>query len=294
MSFHRKIKLLKNSFESWQQDKVSNLAAALSYYTAFSLAPMLMIAIGVAGLAFGREYVQTEIINYFKTIIGLEGSQQIEIMLRGSSSPNTSFIATIIGVIILLLGASGFFGQLQDSFNTIWKVAPKPSKKFISTIRDRFLSFTMVVGVGFLLLVSLFLSAFISAMTNYLDSYFSGGYLVSLIFNFLFSLALISFLFALLFKIIPDVSLEWNDVLLSGFLTGLLFEIGKFLLAFYLGHAHFTSSFGAAGALIIILVWVYYSAQILLWGVEFTKVYVLQYKRKLIRPRKEARFITKS
>ncbi|MBD2306837.1 YihY/virulence factor BrkB family protein [Chroococcidiopsis sp. FACHB-1243] len=281
------ISLLRETFTEWNEDKASRLAAALAYYTVFSLAPMLIIAIAIAGAVFGEEAARGEIVTQIQGLVGRDGAKFIETAIEGASKPQAGTIASLISIAVLLFGASGLFAQLQDSLNTIWEVQPKPGRGLIGILRDRFLSFTMVLGVGFLLLVSLVLSAGLSGLVNFLGSLLPGiGALLQLA-NFVLSFAVTTLLFGLIYKVLPDVKIAWSDVWSGAIVTSLLFSIGRFALGLYLGNSSFGSTYGAAGSVVIILVWVYYAAQILFFGAEFTQVYARRYGSRIV-PTKNA------
>jgi membrane protein len=269
--------LTKATFSEWDDDKASRLAAALAYYTAFSLAPLLVIAIGIAGMVFGDEAAQGEIVGQLTGLIGHDGAKLVEQMIAASRQPSRSVTATAIGVAVLLFGASGVFGQLQDALNTIWEVKPRPGRGLRGLLRDRFLSFTMVLGTGFLLLVSLALSALFAALGRLLTSALPLPEVALQVLNTIFSLGLTTLLFALIFKVIPDAKIAWRDVWIGSTITALLFTIGKLGIGLYLGKSTVASSFGAAASLAVLLVWIYYSAQILFLGAEFTQVYATRY-----------------
>ena len=262
------------AFSAWNHDKVSVWAAALSYYTVFSLSPLLLVVIGIAGIVFGTQSVQMSIFHQIRGLIGHDGASLLETMVQRSDKTSTGILATIIGGITLLLGASGVFGQLQEALNHIWNVEPKPDAGIFVTLRNRVLSFSMVIVIAFLLLVPLIISALITGISTFFSQLLplSGVLLESL--NFLISFAIISILFMLLFKQLPDVKLRWRDVAVGGVVTAFLFVIGKTAIGLYLGEKSFTSTYGAAASLVILLLWVYYIAQILFYGAEFTKVYV--------------------
>lgn len=281
------ISLLRETFTEWNEDKASRLAAALAYYTVFSLAPMLIIAIAIAGAAFGQEAARGEIVAQIQGLVGTDGAKFIETAIESASKPKAGTIASLISIAVLLFGASGLFAQLQDSLNTIWEVQPKPGRGLLGILRDRFLSFTMVLGVGFLLLVSLVLSAGLSGLVAFLGSLLPGiGALLQLA-NFVLSFAVTTLLFGLIYKVLPDVKIAWSDVWSGAIVTSLLFSIGRFALGLYLGNSSFGSTYGAAGSVVIILVWVYYAAQILFFGAEFTQVYARRYGSR-ITPAKNA------
>ncbi|PSB43252.1 ribonuclease BN [Cyanosarcina cf. burmensis CCALA 770] len=281
------ISLLRETFTEWNEDKASRLAAALAYYTVFSLAPMLIIAIAIAGAVFGEEAARGEIVTQIQGLVGRDGAQFIETAIEGASKPKAGTIASLISIAVLLFGASGLFAQLQDSLNTIWEVQPKPGRGLIGILRDRFLSFTMVLGVGFLLLVSLVLSAGLSGLVNFLGSLLPGIGALLQIANFVLSFAVTTLLFGLIYKVLPDVKIAWSDVWSGAIVTSLLFSIGRFALGLYLGNSSFGSTYGAAGSVVIILVWVYYAAQILFFGAEFTQVYARRYGSRIV-PTKNA------
>ncbi|MFN8498322.1 MAG: YihY/virulence factor BrkB family protein [Anaerolineae bacterium] len=278
MSVSKIFGLLKDTFSEFSEDKAPRLGASLAYYTVFSLAPLLVIAIGIAGVVFGAQAAQGQIMNAIGGLVGEQGAEGIQAMVAGASrQPSGGIIATIIGLVALLFGASGVFGALQDSLNTMWEVQPKPGRGILGMIKDRFFSFSMVLGTGFLLLVSLIISAGLSAVGAWLGNALPGGEALWQVINFIVSLAVITVIFALLFKYIPDAKIAWRDVWVGAFITALLFTIGKFAIGLYLGHSAFGSSYGAAGSLLVLLLWVYYSAQILFFGAEFTQVYANQY-----------------
>jgi membrane protein len=265
--------VIKTTTTEWIDDKVPMMGAALAYYTVFSIAPFLVIVISVAGLIFGEDAARKSIDDEISHTVGGEVAGAIDKLLANAATPQGYSVATGIGVIVLLFGASGVFVQLQDSLNTIWKVVPKPGRGIMGVIRDRIPSFAVVFGTGFLLLVSLVLSAALSALTKQLagDS-LPGGLQFWQLVNDLVSLALITLLFALIYKVLPDAKIAWRHVWTGAAITAVLFTIGKTLIGFYLGQSSTTSPFGAAGSLVIILIWVYYSAQIILFGAEFTRV----------------------
>ncbi|RPI20463.1 MAG: YihY/virulence factor BrkB family protein [Chloroflexota bacterium] len=274
--------VLKKSVSEWSEDKAPRLAAALAYYTVFSIPPLLVIVISIAGLALGREAVQSAILGQIAGLIGPESSQAVGEMIASAGQTGTGTVATIIGVLLLLLGASGVFGQLQDSLNTIWEVEPKPNQGFFGMIRKRFFSFTLVVGIGFLLLVSLVLTAALGAAGDYLVGLFPGFETVMQVINFVVSFLVIMVLFALMFKFVPDAKIAWGDVWLGAAITSLLFTVGRTIIGLYLGNSETASNFGAASSVVIILLWVYYSAQILFFGAEFTQVYANELGSRIV------------
>ncbi|GAB4196408.1 MAG: YihY/virulence factor BrkB family protein [Coleofasciculaceae cyanobacterium] len=281
------VELLKETFREWQEDKASRLAAALAYYTAFSIAPLLIIAIAIAAVVFGEEAARGGIEEQLRGLIGQQGAEAVEEMINNSNKPAEGTIATIISVVLLLFGASGVFGQLQDSLNTIWEVAPKPGRGVMGFIKDRFLSFAMVLGIGFLLLVSLVLSAVLAGLSNFLGDMMPGLSFLWGILNFLISFGVITLLFALIYRVLPDAKIAWGDVWFGAIITALLFTIGKSLIGLYLGNSSVGSTYGAAGSFVVFLLWVNYSAQILFFGAEFTQVYANKYGSRIV-PAKNA------
>ncbi len=269
--------LLKLTFSDWNEDKAPRLAAALAYYMAFSLAPLLVIVIAVAGLVYGQDAAQNRIVGEISGLIGRQGAEQVQAMIAGASKVSSGVVATVLGIITLLFGASGVFGQLQDALNTIWEVRPKPGQGFIAMVRQRFFSFTMVLGTAFLLLVSLVMAAAVAAFSDILLGGIAWAEPLLQALNFLFSLLVTTLLFALIFKIVPDVEIHWRDVWIGAVFTALMFSLGRLALGLYLGQGSFGSSYGAAGSLVIIMLWIYYSAQILFFGAEFTQVYATRY-----------------
>src|SRR6202158_2137349 len=265
--------LLRRTYSEYSKDKVPRMGAALAYYTIFSLAPLLVIAIAIAGFVFGAEAVQGQIMGQIQGLIGPESARAVQTMIQSAHKPAHGVIATIVGLAVLLLGASGVFTEMQDALNTIWKVDPASKAGVWNLVRSRFLSFGMVLGIGFLLLVSLLLSAALSAAAGYISGFISVPPAVLHAVDFLFSLFFIAVLMALIFKLLPDVKIAWSDVWVGAMLTSLLFTTGKFLIGFYIGKSVTMSAYGAAGSVVIILAWIYYSAQLLYFGAEFTHVY---------------------
>ncbi len=269
----RTFELFKQAFTEFGEDKAQRLGAALAYYTIFSLAPLLLIAISIAGLVFGREAAQGEIFGQLRGVLGPQAAAAVQEMVKGAAKPKSGTMATIIGIVTLLFGAAGVFGQLKDALNTIWNVEPKKTGGFMKILKDRFLSFAMVLGTGFLLLVSLVLDSAIAAAGHFLGNRLPGGEALWQGIQLAVSLAVVTVLFALIFRFLPDVHPAWRDVWFGAIFTAVLFVVGKFALGLYLGKSAVGSSFGAAGSLVVLLLWVYYSAQILFFGAEFTQVY---------------------
>ncbi|MDJ0677712.1 MAG: YihY/virulence factor BrkB family protein [Calothrix sp. MO_167.B42] len=283
-------KLIKEAFQEYQADKVSTLAASLAYYTVFSLAPLLIIAIAVAGLIFGEQAARGEIVGQIQGLVGNEGAKVIEMAIENANKPDVSGIASIFSIIVLLFGASGVFVQLQDALNSVWEVTAKPKQGIMGFVRKRILSFSAVLGIGFLLLVSLIISAALSALNHYMNGLIPGLEIFWEILNFAISFGIVTLLFALIYKFLPDVKIHWSDVWTGAIITSLLFGIGKFVLGVYLGRGSLGSTYGAAGSLVVLLAWVYYSAQILLFGAELTEVYSRRFGSQIV-PDKHAMFL---
>jgi len=265
--------LVRGSFAAWGEDYASSMGAALSFYTVFSVAPVLLIAIAVAGLVFDTHAAQRAVASELTGLMGREAAAAVEALLQSARSPSGGVISTTVGVVVLLIGASAVFGELQDALNRIWRApVPRPPGLW-RLVTERMLSFGMILGVGFLLIVSLVLSAAIAAFGEWWGAAFDYQTLVLEAINFVLSLGGITLAFALIYKLIPRVSVQWRDVWIGAAVTALLFTVGKSLIGFYLGRAGVASAFGAAGSLIVLLLWVYYSAQIFLLGAEFTWVY---------------------
>jgi membrane protein len=274
----RVLHLLKSAAKEWSRDKCPQLGAALAYYTVFSLAPLILVLLGVFGLIYGsNEQAREKILDQLRYLIDPSGVKVLQDIANSAAEPKAGILATAIGILIALFGASGIFGQLQDALNAIWAVKPKPSQGVWGFIRARFLSFAMVGGVCFLLLVSLTVENLLRGLHSYLQSIVPGGHYVGLGIFYVFDLAIIVLLFAMLFRYLPDAKIAWRDVWTGAALTAILFVVGKFLLGLYLGSGAAGSAYGAASSLITLLLWIFYSAQILLFGAEFTKVYANTY-----------------
>jgi membrane protein len=268
-------RLLLETYQQWTADHAPRLAAALAYYTFLSLAPLLLVLIAVAGLIFGPEAVRGELIGQIGAVTGPDGARAIEDLLASASRPTESLVASIVGVVTLLLGAAGVVGQLEAALNTIWEVAPAQTS-MLGMVGKRFASLAMVLAVGFLLLVSLALSAALAASHRYVGGLIPGSETVWMVLHFVASFAIVTILFAILFKFLPDARVEWGDVWVGAVATAMLFNVGKLAVGLYLGRSGIASAYGAAGSLVVVLVWVYYAAQILLFGAELTQVYAQQ------------------
>jgi len=285
-------RILKLSYQGWKEDKASRLSAALAYYTIFSLAPLLIIVIAVAGLFWQQQAVQQQVMDQIQSLVGADGAKFVSDLLTSASNPAKGIIATIVGIITLLFGALGVFNELHNSLNIIWEVEEEKPKGFLKTIKkvivDRFLSFTMILGIGFLLLVSLVISTGLSAVQTTISNAIPLSEIILQIINLVISIGAITVLFALIYKFLPDAEIAWRDVWLGAFVTAVLFSLGKLVIGIYLGNSAVASSFGAAGSLVLLLVWIYYSAQILFFGAEFTEVYANNYGSKILPEGEEA------
>jgi membrane protein len=267
--------VLKDTIREWQADEANQLAAALSYYTAVSIAPLLVLVVVIVGFFLGRAAAESELIAQLEGTMGEQGAAFLQAALENADQPTLASVAGILSFATLLWGSTNVFSQLQNSLNKIWDVEPKPGLGIMATIRSRFLSFTMVLGVAFMLLVSLVISAALAAVANWGRGILPGADWIWQVVNFAVSLGVVTLLFAAIFKVLPDAEISWRDVWLGAAVTALLFTIGKFALGLYLGNAG--SAYGAVGSVVVFLLWVYYSAQILFFGAEFTQVYARTY-----------------
>jgi membrane protein len=265
--------LLGETFLEWYEDRAPRLGAALAFYTVFALAPGLILIIALAALLLGKEAAQGQIINQVQDLAGDVGAQAVLAAIESARSAGGSLLATSLGVVTLLFGLWGVFGELQDALNTIWGVTVRPGRGVIGVIKQRFWSAAMVVGIGFLLLVSLAASAWLAALGKFFSRLLPLPAAVMETANALLSFVIITFMFAVIYKLLPDVEIAWRNVWTGAAVTAVLFTIGKSLIGLYLGRSTVASVYGAAGSLIVILLWVYYSAQIVFFGAEFTKVY---------------------
>lgn len=275
--------LLKQTVAEWNEDRAPQLGAALAFYTALSIAPLLVLLLRIAAAIFGDDAsARLEIEHQAQSLIGAQGTEAVQAMIDSADDSKAGMVATILSLATLLFGASGVFGQLQVSLNTIWEVEPKPGRGVWGFVHDRFLSFAMVMGVAFLLLVSLAISAGLSFASGYLNPFFGQAEVIGGVINAIVSTAVIAVLFALMFKLLPDVRMAWKDVWLGAIVTAVLFGLGKGAIGMYLGHSALSSSYGVAGSFVVLLVWVYYSAQILFFGAELTQVYANHYGRHIV------------
>lgn len=275
MSFyvHSFWRLLKETAAGWNRINAPRLGAALAYYTMLSTAPLVVLSIAIAGLVFGADAARGQVLEQIRGVVGYQGALAIQGLLQSAAKPGSGMAAAGAGGLVLLWGASGVLGELRDSLNAVWGVEPAGGEGFLSIIRYRFVSFAMVLGIGFLLLVSLLLSTAIAAAGKMFNDALPAPEPVLEIINLVFSFGTITVLFALLYKLVPDVHVEWRDVWIGAAVTALLFSLGKFAIGLYLGKAGIGSAYGAAGSLVAYIVWVYYSAQIFFFGAQFTRMF---------------------
>lgn len=273
--------LLKETATQWSDDEAARLAASLALYTLLSIAPLLVIAVSVAGFVYGDEAARGQISQQLNSIVGPQAGEAIEGLVANANAPRSGIISTVVGVVVVLVGASGVFGELQSALNRIWEVKPKPGRGIRGFLRDRFFSFAMVMGVAFLLLVSLIVSALLAGFTGFFKGYIPFPALWEA-FNTLVSIGVTAALFALIFKLVPDVKVAWRDVWVGGLVTAVAFAIGRVALSWYVGRSATVSPFGAAGSLVALIVWVYYSAQILFMGAEFAQVWASHYGARIV------------
>jgi len=264
---------IAESVSGWSEINAPRLGAALAFYTTLSMAPLLVLSIGVAGLIFGRQAAQGRIVYQIQSLVGREGGAAIQALLLETHKTSSGILVTVMGIFMLLLGASGVFAELHDSLNLVWGVRVASNGGLWSMVRYRFVSFAMVVGIGFLLIVSLLVNAAIAAAGKFFEQFLPAPEGLLHLGSTVITLLAVTVLFALLYKVVPDVHIEWGDVWIGAAVTSLLFSIGKFLIGLYLGKAGVGSAYGAAGSLVVFLVWVYYSAQIFFLGAQFTHVF---------------------
>ncbi|MCC6418678.1 MAG: YihY/virulence factor BrkB family protein [Gemmataceae bacterium] len=277
--------VLKQTASEWSNDNAPRLGASLAFYTMLSLAPLLVVVVASAGMAFGEEAARGELVNQIESMIGPEGASAVQTMLANAYQPTVGIWATSISVVVLLVGATGVFVELKDSLNIIWDVPPRQTSGVWNMIKSRLLSFAMVLGIGFLLLISLVLSAVLAAVSNFFGGAGPAGLWRAL--ELVVSFGVLTLLFAMIYKFLPDVQITWGDVWVGAALTAALFTLGKYLIGLYLGSSSFDSTYGAAGSLAVFLIWVYYSAQIVFFGAELTEVYANRFGSRL-QYRKEA------
>lgn len=277
MSFGQAKQILYKTYQEWSEDQAPRLGAALAFYTMLSLAPLLILLIAIAGLVFGEEAASGQLFSQIRDMVGADGAKAIEEMVANASKPGHGIIASVIGFALLVFGASSVAGELRYALNAIWDNEPNPDEGIKDMVKQRSYALVVVLGCGFLLLVSLVVSGAIAAAGSYMSHLLPLPAFVLQAINFLVGLAVIAGVFAVLFKYLPDVDVQWHDVLLGAAFTAVLFGVGKFAIGLYLGKASIGSAYGAAGSLAVVLVWVYYSSQIMFFGAEFTQVYADQH-----------------
>jgi membrane protein len=270
--------LAKKAASAWLEDYAPSMGAALSYYTVFSLAPMLLIVIGVAGLVFGQDAARGALLGQLSGLMGADAAKAVQGIIASASKPSEGILATVIGVVVMLIGATTVFGELQDALDRIWRSPAKATGGGLwGLLRTRFLSFGMILGIGFLLVVSLVVETAVSALGKWWSPVFGGWEVLAHAVTLLFGLGVSTIAFAMIYRLMPRAKVEWHDVWIGAFVTAVLFSLGRFLIGLYIGKSGVASGFGAAGSLVIVFVWVYYSAQIFLLGAEFTWVYANAY-----------------
>ena len=275
MSIHVRVRAahLKKAATDWMDHNDTSQGAAIAFYTVLSLAPLLVVVVAVAGFFFGQDAVRGQVFWELRNLIGNQAASTVQSLLKAAYHPAAGIAASVIGFLVLLMGASGVFLQLRQTLNYIWGVDPNVDSGFGGILRSRLFSFAMVLAIGFLLVVSLAMSAIITAIGTYASQLISIPAPVLLAVNFMITFVVTSFLFALIYKFIPETNIEWGDVATGAIFTALLFDAGKIVIGLYLGKASVGSAYGAAGSLVVLLVWVYYSSQVFLYGAEFTHVY---------------------
>jgi membrane protein len=283
-------RLLSATVRDWRDHKSLRLGAALGFYTVFSIAPLFTIVLALAGLWFGEEAARRQLFDQLAGLIGPEGGEAVQAVVASARRPAAGLWATAVAIVTLFIGATGVLVELQDALNTIWDVRRHPGRGLRRFIKDRFISFAMILAVGFLLLVSLVVSAGLAALGKFMSGLIPAQETVWQLLNFFISLGLITVLFGLILKVLPDVKIAWRDVWIGALLTALLFDLGKSALGIYLGRSSAASVYGASGSIIVILLWVYYSSQTLFLGAEFTRVYANTFGSRL-KPAPGAEFV---
>jgi membrane protein len=269
--------LLRDTFAGFVDDEALSWGASIAYYTLFSIAPVLLVVVAVAGLAFGHDAAEGAIVDQFSVLMGHQTAVALQGMVESAAKPREGTLATIIGMVVLFIAVSGVFGEVQAAMNAIWKAAPTRGSSFTRLLRARLVSLGLVVTAGFLLTVSLAASAALAAFSTYLSTVIPALQPVLAAVDVVLSASLVGGLFAAMFKVLPDVAIAWRDVAIGALASTILFEAGKYAIAFYIGQSNVASSYGAAGALIVLLVWIYYSAQIFLLGAEFSRAYAQRF-----------------
>jgi membrane protein len=282
LSFKGVWTILKDAFKGFSDDKVFKLSGSLAYFTIFSIGPMLIVMIFFADIFYGREAVEGTVYGQIKSFVGAEAALQIQQMIKNATLSGKSHITAIIGFVTLIVGATTVFAEIQDSVNIIWNLKPKPKKGWLKMIFNRLISFSVVIGLGFILLVSLMINGLIEGFMDRLQANFPNlTVIVVYILNLLITFIVISGLFTVIFKVLPDAKIKWKDVMVGAMTTAVFFMIGKFAITFYIGNANIGSTYGAAGSMVVLLLWVYYSSVILYFGAEFTKAYAAHYGSRI-------------
>ncbi|MFJ1267612.1 YihY/virulence factor BrkB family protein [Legionella lytica] len=283
-----KFSIINEVLKSWRKDRISSLAAALAYYTLFSLAPLLLICISITGTLFGEEAARGQIFGKLDSFLGEQAALQVQDMIQNVNQPSTALIARIFGIFLLLLSASRAFSAIQEGLNIIWGVHPTPNKALLDTLKQRFFSFSMVFISALLLFASLAVSAFLAILSSHMTHFMGVNIYLELIASYLGSFLLVTLLFALMFKNLPDVALQWDDIWGGALITSLMFNLGIILIGLYLNKSPLDSVFGATSSIIVLLLWVHYSAQIFFIGAEITKIYA---EKKSVLPKTDSSFI---
>lgn len=270
--------VLKNAFKGIGEDKITKLSGSLAYYTVFSMGPLLLVIISLCGIILGREAIEGQIYTQLESFVGSDTAAQLQQIIRNASLQGKSTLAAIVGAVTLLIGATTVFAEIQDSINMIWGLKPKPKRGWLKMLRNRLLSFSVIVSLGFLLLVSLAISGIIDAFSRSLaGAYPDVSVTIFYIINILLTFFITTVIFGVIFKVLPDADIKWKDVRAGAITTALLFMLGKFAISFYISRSNIGSTYGTAGSLVVLLLWVYYSSIILYFGAEFTKAYAVQY-----------------
>ena len=271
-------KVLKNCIKGFSEDKVPKLSASLAYYTVFSLGPLLIVILYLCGIFFGREAIEGSIYGQMRSFVGQDAALQIQEMIKNASLSSGSTVAATIGIVTLLIGATSVFAEIQDSINTIWGLKRKPTAGWFVLVKTRLLSFGVIGSLGFLLLVSLGITAIVESISSRLIKQFPGIAVPAFyIFNLVLTIGVVTTLFAVIFKVLPDAKIKWKDVWAGAIATTILFMLGKFAITFYISKSNIGGTYGAAGSLVVLLVWVYYSSFILYFGAEFTKAWAVRF-----------------
>ena len=280
--------LINETFTGFSEHKITKLSGSLAYYTVFSMAPLLVVIISLAGFFFEKEAVEGEVYGVLRNFMGNDTAQQLEELIKNAALAGKRNIAAVIGVVTLLIGATTVFAEIQDSINSIWGLKPKPKKGWLKMIKNRLLSFSVIISLGFLLLVSLAITGLVEGFSNQLQQMYPDVAVVLFyIFNMILTLGISMLIFAVIFKVLPDASIRWKDVMMGAFITALLFMLGKYAISLYVTGTDIGSTYGAAGSLAVLLIWIYYSSIILYIGAEFTRAWALKFGRK-IRPSRYA------